>query len=41
MPRGMRWIGHAEHMEKMRNAYKIPFRKPKGKSQGKKSCFFY
>jgi hypothetical protein len=29
--RRMRWVGHVEHMEEMRNAYKILVGKPEGK----------
>jgi hypothetical protein len=29
--RRMNWAGHVEHMEEMRNAYKMLVRKPEGK----------
>jgi hypothetical protein len=28
--RSMRWVGYMAHIEELRNAYQIVFRKPKG-----------
>jgi hypothetical protein len=31
MSRRMRWVGHIQHMARIKNVYKIVVRKPKGK----------